>query len=261
MGRGFGVAAAVGPDVVGQIAQAAEQHGYTSFWVNDTPGADGLAALASAASVTGHIRLGVGVIALDRRRPDTIADDVERLNLPQDRLYVGVGSGGDPKGLDLVRDGVDVLHQRLSAPVIVGALGPRMSALAGERGDGVLFNWQTPEFAVKSGQWVIDAADEAGRPHPQVMAYVRTALLPQGEARMDEESSRYARFPKYAAHFKRMGVSARNTGVASDDPATLQGRLAEHDAALDEAIVRAITPNDSAASILELLEACAPPKG
>jgi alkanesulfonate monooxygenase SsuD/methylene tetrahydromethanopterin reductase-like flavin-dependent oxidoreductase (luciferase family) len=151
------------------------------------------------------------------------------------------------------------LHQRLTASVIVGALGPRMSALAGELAEGVLFNWQTPEYAARSGQWVLDAAEQAGRPRPTIMAYVRTALLPQGEARMSEEASRYARFPKYAAHFKRMGVSARDTGVASSDVAALQATLARHDAALDEAIVRAITRDDSAGSILELLEACAPP--
>src|SRR5439155_18306163 len=121
--------------------------GYSSFWANDTPGADGLASLAAAAAVTTRIRLGVGVIALDRRPADDIADDVERLGVPQDRLWLGVGSGGDPRGLDLVRGGVERLHQRVSAQVIIAALGPNMCRLSGEVAEGVLYNWLTPEFA------------------------------------------------------------------------------------------------------------------
>ena len=48
MGRGFGVSAIVGHDVVAQLAGEAEQLGYTSFWVNDIPGHDGLESLAAA---------------------------------------------------------------------------------------------------------------------------------------------------------------------------------------------------------------------
>ncbi len=258
MGRGFGIAAAVAHDVTRQVAREAEQLGYTSFWVNDTPGGDGLAALAAAAEVTDRIRLGVGVIALDRRPPETVAADVARLGLPQERLWLGVGSGGDPKGLSRVRAGVELLHQQVSAPVIIGALGPRMSTLAGEVAEGVLFNWQTPEFASTSGQWVLDAAGAAGRPRPLLMAFVRCALLPQAEGRLTQESSRYASFPKYAAHFERMGVDARGTTISSTDPAELRAGMARHEAVLDEAVVRAITADDSAAAILELLRACAP---
>jgi len=261
MGRGFGIAAAVAHEVTREVAREAEALGYTSFWVNDTPGADGLAALAAAAEVTDRIRLGVGVVALDRRPPETVAADVVRLGLPQGRLWLGVGAGGDPKGLSRVRAGVEILHQHVSAPVIIGALGPRMSALAGEVSEGVLFNWQTPEFAVEAGQWVLDAATVADRPRPQLMAFIRCALLPQAGARLAEEAGRYGSFPKYAEHFARMGVDAGGTIIASDEPADLRAGMARHEAALDEAVVRAITADDTAASILELLRACAPTTG
>ncbi|MCO5176385.1 MAG: LLM class flavin-dependent oxidoreductase [Thermomicrobiales bacterium] len=261
MGRGFAIAAAVAHDVTRIVAREAEIHGYTSFWVNDTPGADGLAALAAAAEVTEHIRLGVGVVALDRRSPESIAEDVARLNLPQDRLWLGVGSGADRKGLSLVRNGVEVLHQSVTAPIIVGALGPKMSALAGEASEGVLFNWLTPSFAETAGTWVTDAAAEHGKPRPALIAFVRCALLPQAEARLEQESGRYGSYPKYAAHFQRMGVDARGTTVNSDRADVLQAGIAAHEAVLDEVVVRAITADDSAESILELLRACAPPAG
>jgi alkanesulfonate monooxygenase SsuD/methylene tetrahydromethanopterin reductase-like flavin-dependent oxidoreductase (luciferase family) len=105
MGRGFGVAAAVSHDVIREIAREAEQLGYTSFWCNDTPGADGLAALAEAAAVTTTITLGVGVIPLDRRPADVIAADVAALGLPQERLLLGIGSGGDRR-VSRVREGI-----------------------------------------------------------------------------------------------------------------------------------------------------------
>lgn len=258
MGRGFGIAAAVDHKIVREVAREAEDRGYSSFWVNDTPGNDGLAALAVAAKVTSTISLGVGVVPLDRRPADSIADDVERLGLPQDRLYLGVGSGADPKGLTLVRGGTGRLHERLSAPVIVAALGPKMSALAGEVSEGVLFNWQIPTFAQASGRWVLNAAAEVNRPRPLLMTYVRTALLPHAEARLVEEASRYASFPKYAAHFERMGVAARHTAVSSDDATSLQTEIAVYEQVVDETVVRAITADDSASSIMELLRACAP---
>ncbi len=257
MGRGFGVAAAVSHDVIREVAQEAERLGYSSFWCNDTPGGDGLAGLAAAAALTERIKLGVGVIPLDRRPPAIIARDLEALNFPQERLLLGIGSGGDRR-VSKVREGIEQLHELISAPVIVGALGPKMTSVGGAVGDGVLFNWQTPETAESSGQICRDAATEANRPRPLVMAYVRTALLPQANERLDIEAGRYAKVPAYAAHFERMGVSARDTAVSGPDAATIQPQIAAHEASLDETVIRAITADDTADSILELLRACAP---
>ena len=257
MGRGFGVAAAVSHDVIREVAQEAERLGYSSFWCNDTPGADGIAGLSVAAAMTERIKLGVGVIPLDRRPADAIARDLEALGVPQERLLLGIGSGGDRR-ISKVREGIERLHELISAPVIVGALGPRMTRLGGEVGDGVLFNWQTPETARSSGQICRDAAAAAGQPRPLVMAYIRTALLPHADERLDTEAGRYAKIPAYAAHFARMGVSARDTAVSGADAAALQPQIAAHEASLDETVIRAITADDTAASILELLRACAP---
>jgi hypothetical protein len=125
----------------------------------------------------------------------------------------------------------------------------------------VLFNWLIPSFAERSGALVLDAASAAGRQRPRLMAYVRCALLPQADERLEQESGRYGSFPKYSAHFERMGVSARNTCISGTNAATLQAGIAAHESVLDETVVRAITADDSAASILELLHACAPGQG
>ena len=83
--RGFGVVGALPHEIVRVIAPAAERAGYATFWVNDTPTGDGLAALRVAADATDAIRLGVGVIPLDRQPAARIADRVAELGLPTER--------------------------------------------------------------------------------------------------------------------------------------------------------------------------------
>src|SRR6185437_6181467 len=113
--RGFGVAAAISPEVIRAAAQLAESLGYHSFWVNDNPQGDGLEALAEAASVTSRIMLGVGVIALSRKPAASIVEQLRGMDgsrggttrLPLERLWLGVGSGAGGKGaLRRVRDGL-----------------------------------------------------------------------------------------------------------------------------------------------------------
>ena len=258
MGRGFGIAASVDHDTMKRVAQAAEQAGYSSFWVNDTPGNDGLAGLAAAASVTSNIMLGVGVIPLDRRPADTIAADVQRLDLPQDRLWLGIGSSARKGGLDKVRSGAGELHNLLQCKVIVAALGPKMSAVAGEVGDGVLFNWLLPHYVAGSRERVESRAEAAGRSRPLIMAYVRSAIVPEAEERLNQEAARYTGIPNYAAHFERQGVEAAHTAVRGTNAAALQSRVKPYEAVLDETVIRAITVDDSVEKIMELLEATAP---
>lgn len=258
MGRGFGIAAAVDHDVARQVAKAAEEAGYSSFWVNDTQGNDGLASLAAAAEVTSRIMLGVGVISVDRRPADSIAADVKRLDLPQDRLWLGIGSPSRKGGLDKVRAGASELHGLLDCKIIVAALGPNMCAVAGEAGDGVLFNWLLPDYVTRSRKIVEDAAQEAGRPDPLIMAYVRGALIPDAEERLNQEAGRYTGNPNYAAHFDRQGIPAAQTAVRGEDAQAIQQAIKPYEERLDETVIRAITADDSAEKILELLHAAAP---
>jgi alkanesulfonate monooxygenase SsuD/methylene tetrahydromethanopterin reductase-like flavin-dependent oxidoreductase (luciferase family) len=258
MGRGFGVSAAVGNDVIQELAREAEQLGYTSFWVNDIPGADGLESLAAASAGVATIKLGVGVIPLDKRPPATINRDVGAHALPVDRLLLGVGSGGEGGALARVRAGVAELQRTTHAAVIVGALGPRMSELAGEVADGVLLNWMTAEYLAHSGRLVREAAQRAGRPVPSVMAYVRCGLAPGAEARLEQELAHYADVPSFHAHVARMGASARDACVMARDGEALQDAIATFEAVLDETIVRAITPTDTSDDLQALLRACAP---
>src|SRR5881275_2256500 len=205
MNRGFAVAANVKSDVIAAAAREADRAGYTSFWVNHPGPFDGLASLAAAAKESQRIALGIGVIPLHTRGPQSIAEGVRTHALPLDRLWLGVGSP-NPQSLDRVREGVAALRKDLRTRLVVAALGPKMCHLAGEVADGVLFNWLTPEHARLSAGWVREGAKAAGRKPPTLYAYVRFALGPAAIERLGEEGARYAAIPAYASHFERMGV-------------------------------------------------------
>ncbi len=255
---GFGVAGGLDPTIVRAIAREAESFGFTTFWSNDTPSGDGLATLAEAAAVTSTIRLGVGVIPLDRQRPDRIVARIAELGIPPERLTLGLGSGGAAGGLAIVRAGTTVVRGATGARVVVGALGPRMTALAGEVADGALLSWLTRGQAERSTEITRLAARDAGRPEPWVYGYVRTALGPDARVRLDAEASRYAQFTAYAAHFERMGVRAIDTTVYGDEPGAVNAGLAVLATVLDEVVVRAITGAETVDDYLKLLHAVAP---
>lgn len=255
--RGFGIAAVLPRAVIEAAAAAAEQRGYRTFWVNDTPEGDGLVALAYAAGVTQHIGLGVGVLPLSRRTPQQIIEHVRTLGLPLERLRLGIGSGS-ARSVELVRKGLTELRTALPAELVVAALGPRMCRLAGEAADAVLLNWLTPTYARQSVQWVHEAAAAAGRPAPLGYAYVRVALGPEGQARLAREAATYEAIPSYAAHFARMGVRAIETAVAGETADAVQRGLAEWDEILDEVVVRAIPATNEIDAVLAVLEAAAP---
>lgn len=255
---GFGVAGSLPGPLLRELARAAEAAGYRTFWVNDTPGGDGLAALAEVAGAAPTIRLGVGVIPLDRQPPATIVARIAELGLPVDRLTLGVGAGAAEGGLARVRDGVPILRAGTSATVVVGALGPRMCAVAGETADGVLLNWLTPGYVRPSIAVVEQAAIAAGRPRPRIDGYVRTALGAAAIDRLRDEGDRYASFPAYGAHFGRMGADPQTTAVTGTTAAAITAGLARFSVALDETVVRAITADESRGAYRELLTAAAP---
>ena len=256
--RGFGVAGALPLDVIRTLAPAAQAAGYQSFWVNDTPQGDGLAALHAAAEATSEIRLGVGVIPLDRQPAETIGRRVVELRLPQDRLIVGIGSGNRNGGLARVKVGAAILERMLEAPIVVGALGPNMCGFAGSAADGVLLNWLTAECVAPSAAIVDEAAREAGRPRPLITGYVRTVFGPGARDVFAEEAGRYGSYPAYAANFARMGTPAEGTAVIGDTADEIQVGLASFTSVLDETVVRAITGEESVEAYLALLEAAAP---
>jgi alkanesulfonate monooxygenase SsuD/methylene tetrahydromethanopterin reductase-like flavin-dependent oxidoreductase (luciferase family) len=257
MAQGFALFAATKPEVIRAAAREAEAVGFSSFWVNHPGSTDGLAALALAAGETRRVDLGVGVIPLHTRGPESIVPGVRDTRLPLERLLLGVGSP-NPKSLERVRVGVAALRAQLSTRIVVAALGPRMCALAGEVADGVLLNWVTPEHARKSAEQVRAGAAAARRPAPKIYAYVRLSLGAEGRARTAQEADRYAGIPAYAANFERMGVKPVETAIAVDKPEAVRAALERWRGVVDEVVLRAVTPNDTVEETLALVRAAQP---
>jgi alkanesulfonate monooxygenase SsuD/methylene tetrahydromethanopterin reductase-like flavin-dependent oxidoreductase (luciferase family) len=257
MGYGFALFAGTAPEVIRACAREAEALGYSSFWVNHPGSTDGLAALAEAARETRRIELGIGVIPLPTRGPESIAQGVRAHALPLPRLLLGVGSP-NPGALARVRAGIAELRAQLETRLVVAALGPRMCQLAGEVADGVLFNWLTPEYARRSADLVRAGAAGAHRPAPKLCAYVRVAIGSAAGDRLADEAARYAKIPAYADHFARMGVKPVDTGIAAPTPEAVGPALARWQGVVDEIVVRAITARDTVEENLGLVRAARP---
>jgi alkanesulfonate monooxygenase SsuD/methylene tetrahydromethanopterin reductase-like flavin-dependent oxidoreductase (luciferase family) len=258
MDYGFALFAATTSDIIRACAREAEAARYRSFWVNHPGKTDGLASLAHAAAVSTHLDLGVGVIPLNTRGPESIVDGVKTQKLPQNRLLLGVGSP-NPGSLQRVRDGVAALRRELQTRVIVAALGPKMCELAGEVADGVLFNWLTPEHAKASVELVKQGAAKAKRTPPRMYSYVRLSLGAAAMPAMQQEADRYGAIPAYAANFARMGKKPIETTIAAATPADVRSAIARwQNSGVDELIFRAIVANDTVEENLKLLEAAKP---
>src|SRR5664279_5953071 len=167
--------APIAPEQVAQQACRAEADGFPAAWsVHFSRGVDALSVLAVAGSRTSTIELGVGVIPTYPRHPLVLAQQAATTQaFCGGRLTLGIGVSHRPviEGLfglpytspaahmreylavlvPLLTDG-SVTHRGQyysvdggatvpgSGPVsvLVGALGPRMVAVAGEAADGVV---------------------------------------------------------------------------------------------------------------------------
>lgn len=244
----IGVAGLLGPTAIAQIAQAVEAAGFHALWVNDTPGGDALAALVAAAHTTSRLTLATGVIAVDRRSPESIA--TAAANLPQDRLVLGIGSGQTSVGaLARVRDAAILLCEQTTAQVLVGALGPKMREVAVTAGQGPLLSWLTPSIAAAQA-----AQAHELQPDAHVALYVRTALDAAARPTLDVEVARYASYPKYAANFARLGIDAADTVL---DPDNAGVRIPQYLDAVDEVVLRAIVTGDGVADYAAFVERAA----
>lgn len=257
MRRGFGIDATVPDDVAARVASLAEDLGYGSFWVNGSPPRGALDSLAAAAA-SSDLDLGVGVVPLTKMAAGELIEAVVAADLPQERLWLGVGSSRNPGGLIEVQEGTKRIRAELDCRVVMGAVGPKMTQLAGEHSDCVLFTWWPRNEVASSRQIVAEAAADAGRSTPVIASYVRCALLPQASEAVAEKSERYAAIPRYAEVFERNDMSAAESVVTGANRSELLERIAHEEVVIDLPVIRAITADDSFESIAELARACAP---
>src|SRR5262245_8163583 len=178
------------------------------MWSNDHPGASGLETASYFEEGARKLDVGVGVLALDRHDPDSIAAKADDEDLAPARLWVGIGAGFTTRPLQVVREGLKVLRDVLPAParIAVAAMGPKMCALAGAEADGVFLNWPTPERAAWARERVREGAQRSGRAYPPtIFGYVRLAVGEDAPERLLKEESFYRELHQgYARHFDQL---------------------------------------------------------
>ena len=245
----LGIAGKLGADAAAALAPRLEQAGFHALWINETPGVNALEVAAAAARETDRLRVATGVVAVDRRPASELLDDIARLEIPEDRLTLGIGSGQTRKGaLAMIEHTLDDLRKGTVARLALGALGPKMRALAADRSDGVVLSWLTPPAASEQAAAFHDRNGDG-----TATLYVRTNVHEQARGRLEEEADRYAGFGAYAAHFARLGFGARDTVLPAPGEREIAPRLTAYLDAVDEVVLRAITPDDRIDEYLEFL--------
>jgi alkanesulfonate monooxygenase SsuD/methylene tetrahydromethanopterin reductase-like flavin-dependent oxidoreductase (luciferase family) len=250
----FGVVGALDRSFIRELAPRIEAAGFRSLWLNDTPDGDSLQGLAAAAEVTTTLKLATGIIPLDRRPPSAIIEALRAHQLPEDRLVLGIGTGQPKGGLQRVAEAIPELREATSAPIVVGALGPRLRKLGAELADGLLLSWLTPHATADAMADLRRDAAAAGREGVRGVLYTRTAVEPDGLRNMVAEAARYQSYPAYAANFERIGAKAMDTTIYEKEHDRLMFRISQYTDSVDEIVLRAITGSNSLDAYIRVLE-------
>ncbi len=299
IGLGIDSRFALSDDDQRAVARDAAELGYKSLWTPIGNTREPFDICATWAQSSG-LATGIAVAPLSGWSTDDLASvSKETLERCRGKFTLGIGAGRTIEApIRAMRKAIEALRARLpDLGVYLGALGPQMLRLAGQRYDGAALNWCTSEQVRWSRERVMAGAQAAGRDPSSIRLheYVRVCVDD------DEPAARIA-FAKmvltyalarpgtdktkgYRAHFARLGFdealtdleSRQANGASEDDLARIfpdellrrVGYWGRPDGArdaflrladgLDIAVVRLVpaTGNDLAAVRLAM-RACAP---
>jgi 5,10-methylenetetrahydromethanopterin reductase len=183
--------------VAAALAARAEEAGVDSVWVAEGPVArDALLTLAGIAAATSRVELVTGVVNAFTRHPAQLAASFATLDeLSDGRAACGIGVGArdglTPLGIHVsrpltaVREALGIIRRLLARetvdidgtvfrldrarlgmkpprpdiPIVLGAAGPKMCALAGEAADGIYLMYGSPDYVQSSLGYASAARD------------------------------------------------------------------------------------------------------
>ncbi len=191
----------------------AERGGFTNLWVTDHfNNRNVYVALTTAAIYTNKITFGPGVTNPYMVNPVFTAQAVATLNeLAPGRVVLGMGAGDkttlDTVGVEMakplvaIQEAIEIIRKITSGeavaykgevfktagakflfkpkgkiPVYVGAQGPKMLALAGKIGDGVLINASHPKDVEYAVSCVKEGVNAAGKKFDEIDVAVYTSF-------------------------------------------------------------------------------------
>lgn len=239
------------------VIRRAHELGYTGCWASEVQGPDAFTQLGAVAATT-SMELGVAVVPVQTRTPMVLGMTAVTLaEMSGGGFALGIGSSseliarqwaGQPFDAPYthVRETAEALqpvlrgdrtsydgrfvringyrpHITPEVPVqlYIGALGPRMLALAGELGDGVCLNQLAPQHVDEMLTHVRAGAREEGRELPdgfRVMARLFCAVTDDvDEARQTVKRTfaPYVATSVYNAFYRRLGYEEEAEAVAA----------------------------------------------
>ncbi len=253
------------------LAIEAAALGYTSLWTPHRAAKDVFDLCATWHGASG-LATGISVLPRQAWTIDELAGGAAALARRTGGSFVlGVGSGSDQiRPIGLMRETIDALRARLepTIPVYLGALGPQMLRLAGERYNGAALNWSDPERVAASRATVAAGATAVGRDPATVRIhqYIRVCVDPDTAAARSALAKMVLSYAMarpgadpakgYRGNFARMGF-----GTALDTLERIRDQGADEDtlaAALPDALLAKVgywgPPAGARAAFLRLAE-------
>lgn len=225
---------------------AAEQDGFSAYWLAQSGSIDALTVYAAHGTGNGSTQLGTAVIPTWTVHPQFVAAQALTTQAAVGgRLVLGLGLSHEPTVRDRWKlewerpvrqmlDFLDILQPLLTegsaehdgyfwsysgeiqhvgtAPkVMLAALGAQMLRVAGARTDGTVLWCVGPKTIERHIAPTIEkAASDAGRPPPAIVCSLPvwvTDDAPAARAFLDAVLASYAELPSYAAMLEREGVT------------------------------------------------------
>ena len=228
-----------------EYAKLAEELGYDSIWVPEMWGRDAFSLIGHLAANTSKIKLGTGIISVFSRTPAMIAQTAATLDeISGGRIMLGLGTSGPivienwhgikyEKPLQRTREYVEIIKMALNyervnyegeifklknfklqfkplrsdIPILVAAIGPKNTYIAGKVADGWIPFLIPLEGLKDAGQHLSEGAGSSGRDigKIKICPYIASAVS------SDEESSKKALKEHISHYIGAMGTYYYNT--------------------------------------------------
>ncbi len=277
------------------LARAARDAGVATMWVTQAFDYDALTALAAVGAAVDGIELGTAVVVTRTRHPIALALQALTTQVAlSGRLVLGIGPshaavvremfGVDPsRPVEHVDEYLQVLHSvftsgavdvdgaTLSAhapsvsvrgaqapPILLGAMNPKMLALAGRCADGTVTAQVGPRtLATHIVPALSSAAAAAGRPRPRVVPCVAVCVTGDPDATRAAVAAEYvtaASQPTYRTMFALEGVTgAADLAIVGDEATVERGLRRLVDAGATDVAARLVGSPAERSRTIELL--------
>jgi alkanesulfonate monooxygenase SsuD/methylene tetrahydromethanopterin reductase-like flavin-dependent oxidoreductase (luciferase family) len=203
----------------------AEAAGFSSLWYSGAIGGDPLVQMTLAGRATTTLELGTAVLQTYTCHPTLQANRTKAVAAAVGRsVTVGIGPSHQIaiEALGLSYEGVGQHTENYVAaiaplldgqlPLLLGALGPRLLRVAGERTNGTVL-WMANARAIEShvAPRIGSSADAAGRPAPRIVAGLPVAVhgdADEARAAAGEQFAIYGNLPNYQRILAHGGISS-----------------------------------------------------